>query len=167
MPGFHITARQAQFNKAGYLRRIEKGLQTARYEAIRAFVETLIENVPLWEGTARGSIIPAARLVNVIVDTTPNTPNGYVHPGRGAGVGEALGSARIFGNQYRLGFEWYSEVPHYEVNEWSSPPFPLIHPTPWHSVSEASDAFHQAFADQVRHDIEMFDIQSSIEGGLE
>ena len=118
-------------------------------QAAREWLRAVIPKVPVFTGTARGTLMPLGRLIRVAVPISPKA----VRPNRGPGVGASLTTGRYF---YREGNRFYfrfnTDVSHFIYNNLQpapDPPFRLINETPWYATQAGNEAFNRYLAEEL------------------
>ena len=133
-----------EINGGQYTKALFDALDIQVRQAARAWLRAIILSgrVPVWTGTARGSLLPLGQYLRVAV---PISPIMAVRKGMGPSVGASLGQFQ-FVRGYYSEFHFTSNVKHYAINELHDPR-PLIHlihePIPWQSFDLGKKAFRQ------------------------
>jgi len=103
------------FNVGKWKKNVSRKASELRDQSAREFIDATVSRIPVYEGTARATLIPLGRIVNKMV------PIGGVktppRSGRGIAAGAAKASASRFGNQFIRGFKWNHDVLHYALSD--------------------------------------------------
>lgn len=124
-----------------YTDALEQQCEIQIRQAAREWLRAVIPRVPVWTGTARGSLQPLGRFLRVAVPINPTV----TRKGMGPGVGASQGSFKFEKRQRRFLFKFNTEVLHFQLNEFykAPPEFHLIHETPWHALVAGEEAFNK------------------------
>jgi len=124
------------FNKA-----LRSMAETQVRNAAREWLRAVIPLVPVFTGTARGSLQPLGRFLRVAVPIAPVA----TRPGKGPDVGASQTRPYYFHRERdRHYFRFNTQVFHFIRNEFyhaPNPPFRLTHPTPWNAIPVGNAAF--------------------------
>lgn len=135
------------FDEKAYKKSLKEALDTQLRQAARAWLRAVIPAVPVYTGTARGSLQPLGRLLKVAVPIDPETSRS----GKGPGIGAAKSHFEFSSKGGIYSFDWSTDVLHYWINEYNdmSGILPLTHPTPWHSLEKGEAAFNAYLAENL------------------
>lgn len=115
--------------------------ETQVRQAAREWLRAVIPLVPVWTGTARGTLQPLGRFLRIAVPISPVA----VRKGMGPDVGASMTRPYYFNRVGdRFYFRFNTDVAHFIQNEFynaPNPPFRLRHPTPWNAVEAGNRAF--------------------------
>lgn len=131
-----------ELDEKAFKKNLDYTIKTQIKQAARAWLRAVIPRVPVFTGTARGSLQPLGRFLRVAVPISPvaNREN------RGPSVGRE-NSSFVFHRDgpYLHTFEWNTEVVHFIINEYNnmSGILPLKNPTPWHAIKAGETAFNK------------------------
>lgn len=152
------TLEYVNFNKQAYLKTRDEALKREMRNAAREWLAAVIPHVPVWTGTARGTLLPLARYLRQSVPINPIVSK----QNKGPGFGEALGGFEFddAGNQYTFEFTNFLEYFKFnDQNDASAYGFHLTHATPWYAFEAgqtAFDAYVEKFLPQKMPDINDF-----------
>ena len=135
---FHGTLFQLNYDIVGYKKKLDEVLQREMRNAAREWLRAVYPLVPVWTGTARGTLQPLGRLLRVKVPVSPEV----VRPGRGPAVGAAQSAFEFIAEDGIYQFVFDTFVRHYIANEYTESSFNLRNPTPWHSLTAGENAFN-------------------------
>jgi hypothetical protein len=131
-----------RFDYNSYSKKLDEALQTQMRQAARVWLRALIPCIPVWTGTARGTLIPLGRYLNVAV---PIDPVKFL-PGRGPSVG-AQQSTFAFDNEGgHYAFRIDIGLLYFELNEFTNTKAyipQLKKDTPWESFIVANAAWRE------------------------
>lgn len=119
---------------------LQKEMEAQIRQAARAWLRAVIPKVPVWAGTAQGSLKPLAQFLRVSLIISPRV----VRPGLGPSVGAAKGGFNFTRVGQRYNFRFKTDVAHFlanEYNDMSSVKPNLIAPTPWDAFLAGKAAF--------------------------
>lgn len=130
-----------------YTKTLDETMQVQLRQAARAWLRAVLVAVPVWTGTARGSLKPLGAYLRVAVPISPIA----FRRGKGPEIGAGQ-SSFTFGTPKPglYTFEFNEQVAHYLINEFNdvSEHIHLTHPTPWESFQRGEEAF-QKYVDDV------------------
>lgn len=137
---------QLNFNKEKYRKRLDEILKRQVRNAAREWLRAVIPNVPVWTGTARGTLLPLSRILRVANRISP------VHFKRdfGPSIGENFGAFSFLdGTNGQYGFQYQIFLDYFQENEFSPAPakYKLKNPTPWHALRSGDAAYKKYMAD--------------------
>lgn len=124
-----------KFEKKKYLKSLEKAVGEVFRQAIREWLRSVILNVPVKTGHARGSLKPLGAFLRVAV---PIKPKAGERNKSGTGANQSkfiIIDDKTNPGQGKFVFEWRSDVFHYYLNE-----FGFVH-GPWGSIEAGEQAF--------------------------
>lgn len=144
-----------------YLRKVQKAVQEEHTKATKAWLIAVLQKIPTYTGTARGTYAPLGRIVGHSVSvglrrgkTDPNKKKYFIYPkgGRRWPLGFAAGAnyseEKITFRQqgldvYRARFEFDQMLPYVLWNEVRSPPSFMKLPSnpPWRAHEAGEKAF--------------------------
>lgn len=120
---------------------LRKAAEAQVRQAAREWLRAVIPRVPVFTGTARGTLIPLGRFLKVAVPISPVA----IRSGQGPDVGAAMTRPYYFHREGdRHYFRFNTDVAHFIQNEFyhaPNPPFRLKNPTPWNAIIEGNLAF--------------------------
>jgi hypothetical protein len=135
------------FKSAKYTEALQAEVEVQVRQAARAWLRAVIPLVPVFTGTARGSLQPIGRFLRVAVPIRPIA----VREGMGPDVGAAQGKFKFEQRGKRFVFTFDPGVFHFIQNEFyhaEDPPFHLTHPTPW-NATEVGNAAWEAYVEHI------------------
>lgn len=151
-----FTVPKVSFNKARFGASAQRIIAGALRHALRDWFNTLWEDLPVYTGMVKGSLIPlGAVLGNVTLGVSPVKAS---HGGKSLQAGIALGEtafdlsgiAKGDITDFHYNIEYNIVVPHWRINEefvgLGNPP--LHKETPWRSLAKANEVFRQSLADE-------------------
>lgn len=124
-----------QFQSSAYLRRLQEKLEVIQREAARAWLRAVLEHVPTWTGTARGTYLSLGSVLHVAVPITPKVQR--ANRGPLFGVVKSYFDFSAEGLVYRFSFT--QNLEYYLMDELNI--VPNIPSTPWHSFSFGYEAW--------------------------
>ncbi len=130
-----------------YTKTLDENMKIQVRQAAREWLRAVIQKVPVWAGSSRGSLQPLGRFLRVAIPINPRV----TLPGRGPSVG-AQQSDFSFDSPRRGVYEFAfdEQVAHYRINEFFDVTqfgFKLLNPTPWHSFVAGEAAFQRYVED--------------------
>lgn len=133
---FHARLNKINFDVEAVKRSLDQSIQTGVRQAARAWLRAVLRQVPVYTGTARGTMIPLGSFLRVAI---PIKPVAFVK-GKGPSVG-AAGSHYSFatGEGGRYGFSFEPGLEYYLLNEYNL--VPNIPSTPWFSFDSGKIAY--------------------------
>lgn len=123
-----------------YTEALEEAIETQIRQAAREWLRAVIPKVPVWTGTARGSLQPLGRFLRVAIPISPVARR----KGMGPEVGASKGTFKFQRRGRRFVFTASSTVDHFIQNNFyqaPTPPFHLKEPTPWKAFEAGDEAF--------------------------
>lgn len=118
-------------------------LQTQQRQAAREWLRAVIPKVPVWAGTARGSLQPLGRFLKVSVPINPVAK--YADKiDNGIAYGASKSKFQFSRRGQRFVFTIDVGVEHFILNNFykrPNPPFRLKEPTPWRAFEAGDDAY--------------------------
>lgn len=123
-----------------YTEALEEAVETQIRQGAREWLRAVIPKVPVWTGTAKGSLQPLGRFLKVAIPISPVARR----QGRGPAAGASQGSFKFQRVGRRFIFSAETTVDHFIQNnfyEAPSPPFHLKEPTPWKAFEAGDEAF--------------------------
>lgn len=129
-----------QFDDKKFSDKFISQIQVEQRNAARAWLTAVIPKVPVWAGTARGTLKPLGRFLRVAVPISPVV----VKPRLGPEVGAAKSSFKFARRGKRFIFLVENDVDHFIRNnfhEAPNPPFKLKTPTPWNAYEAGQEAY--------------------------
>jgi len=137
---------------------LKKRLGEAHRQAVRVWLKTILENIPTYTGTARGTFRPLGRVLNIAVQKTkvlgktdPSKKKWIYVKGRkwraGIDYGESYGGYSLWWQQEATriiyGFSFTSDLPYLLWNEVYPAPVNFVLPSnpPWRAFRKAALAF--------------------------
>lgn len=139
MPRITLSFTNLQFDAASYKKALHDTLEKEIRMAARAWLRAVIPRVPVYTGTARGSLQPLGRFLRVAVPISPVAKRKNMGPS----VGSREQDFKFTSENGKYLFIFSSEVAHYKINEFYSVPLKLRNPTPWLSFEAGRQAFDQ------------------------
>lgn len=138
---------QLSFNKDKYIKTLDETLKRQIRNAAREWLRAVLPRVPVWTGTARGTLLPLSRMLNVRNQIKPIKKKRGFGPNVGSDFGEF---AFLDGTNGEYGFAYEINLAYFQENEFSPAPpkYKLTNPTPWHSFLAGDKAFH-AYLDEI------------------
>ena len=110
-------------------------------QAAREWLRAVIPRIPVFTGTARGTLQPLGRFLKVAVPISPIA----TRKDKGPNVGESRTRPYYFHRDGdRHYFRFNTDLGYFIQNEFyhaPNPPFKLTHPTPWNAIIEGNLAF--------------------------
>jgi hypothetical protein len=128
----------ARIDLPSYREQLKEAMMHRLHEAADAWLQAVLGKVPLWSGMARGSLLELSELVNGTVVLTPLKAKSRIPEGK------ALGTAIEEIDNDRVTITIKTNVPHYNLQEYSSSRSPT---SPWQSLQAGASAFNKSVAD--------------------
>ncbi len=150
-----IRIRGFKFSRGSFTKTFNEAIDKEVRMAARAWLRAVMQEVPVYLGAARGSLIPLGQFLRVAVPISPN-PNAKPRAGLGPEEGARQGRFEFKHLQKVVSFSFSTNVAHYifnEYNEAPNPPFRLIHETPWHSFEKGIEAFESYLTENLQKNI--------------
>lgn len=139
---FKVDVKILKFDKKGYTEALGKAVEVQVRQAAREWLRAVIIEVPVYSGQAASSLVPLSQYLRIAIDTSP-TENARERKLDGRSLGRSQGHYSFDHTDTIYTFSFSTEVPHYLINEFNTglgqPP--LIHPTPWKSMTYGKIAF--------------------------
>jgi hypothetical protein len=140
------TLQFLDFDKPGYLKTRDEALKVQMRNAAREWLKAVIPKVPVWTGTAIGTLQPLGRYLRVAVPISPVVER----ENKGPGFGDALGGFDFddAGNTYT--FEFTNFLAYFKFNDQNNANaygFHLTHDSPWHAMDAGQAAFEKYIED--------------------
>lgn len=131
------------FDVAKFKKTLTEKMETQLRQAARAWLRAVIPAVPVFTGTARGTLQPLGRILRVAVPISPIA----TRKGKGPSVGASASTFNFTSSNNIYTFSWSNDVLHYYINEYNdmSGLIPLKNPTPWQSIEKGNAAFQLYF----------------------
>lgn len=137
-------------------RDLEKVSEVVLRKAIRAWLRKMVESIPVWEGTARGTLKPLGRFIRVAVPISP-VANPSKSQARMAGklfqlgpiAGEAYGEFDIQETFPNFIFSFTEKLPYVVWNSFGQP-LPEVRSAPWDAFDKASVEATQVIRTELR-----------------
>jgi len=142
---FKITGQLAklQFRKVAFSNTLHNKMKVQLRQAARAWLRAVIPKVPVFLGTARGTLQPLGRFLRVAVPISPVENRRGKGPAFGAREQQFSFTARKF----TYTFKWDTTLSHFIINEFfnvqASFGIPLRNPTPWGAINAGKIAFEE------------------------
>lgn len=132
---FKSSLKLINFQKNAYIRRLQERLEVIQREAARAWLRAVLEHVPTWTGTARGTYLSLGSVLRVAVPIKPIV----TRPNRGPifGTVKSYFDFSAEGLVYRFSFT--QNLEYYLMDELNI--VPNIPSTPWFSFSYGENAW--------------------------
>jgi hypothetical protein len=169
--GIHGSFPKFTFNSRLALKQVNAAAIVILKSAIRAWIEvgeSGANEIPVWSGMARATLIPVGNLIDYNVPIFP-VASAMPPKGPGSRIGEGAGtaSARLIKLPGRYGFEWSHDVQHFKDNDTRAEMQSLMlgrlkNKTPW-DFKKTADA---VFEDEMREGLSSFPWASIIESSL-
>ena len=150
---FRIPVAREQLTKG-----IDREARLALRFAVRAWIRAMVTAIPVWEGTARGTIKPLGRFLNVAVPISPRaSPHRTQHRIQGIiyQLGPEAGALYQEFNDLdaqvypRYVFEFTEKLPYVIWNSFGQP-LSQVKSAPWHAFEKAEEAFKAELDKQLR-----------------
>jgi len=127
------------FDMKKYSKTLNETIETQMRQAAREWLRAVIPKVPVWTGTARGTLAPLGRFLRVAVPINPVTTRENMGPD----IGASKSSFQFLNDKNLHSFVWDNDVLHYLINEYNdvSGYIHLKHPVPWRSLDAGNQAF--------------------------
>jgi hypothetical protein len=133
---FHGKFQKLDFNDAEYRKRFDERVKAGLRQAARLWLRAVIERVPVWTGTSRGTLLPLAQMLRVAIPIKPVA----FRSGRGPAFGPAYSAYEFYASDGVYAFEFDQNLPYYILNDFNLVSF--IPSTPWHSFDAGTAAFN-------------------------
>lgn len=133
-----------KFDASKYTQALQDACEVQLRQAAREWLRAVIPHVPVWTGTARGSLQPLGRFLNVAIPIVPSAPPKAMRFNRGASYGASQGHFKFSRRDKRFIFHYSSDVKHFLENEFyhaPNPPYHLRNETPWNAFVYGKAAF--------------------------
>lgn len=140
---FRIISRfdKLEFNKNEWTERTKKQLETQMRQGLREMLRVVIQEVPVYTGMARGSLMPVGKFLRIAIPISPDPIAQYKHPGKNPDAGAALTSFEFVTRGISPQFTLDIGTLHYQLNEFRRSKLKLRHPTPWNSFKKGRRAY--------------------------
>lgn len=137
---------QLNFNMVKFKKTLDETLKTQIRQAAREWLRAVIPKVPVWTGTARGTLSPLARILRVQNNISPVA----FRRGWGPSVGEQFGTFSFEESGGTYSFDYEINLRYFQDNEFQKAPpkYKLRNPTPWHAF-KAGDAAFKAYLNKI------------------
>lgn len=126
----------SKFSKA-----LNKAVEAEMKHAARAWLRAVVPLVPVYTGTARGTLRPLGQFLRVAVPIRPVEFRNR----RGPEVGAAASNFKFEKRGNIFIFQWNHDIGYAILNEFYSrpnPPYSLKNPTPWNAVVAGNAAWN-------------------------
>jgi len=128
---------QLKLDQVLFANQLKSHLRDLIEEGARVWLTAVLGRVPLWSGMARGSLLELSRLVNGTIILTPLRAKSRIPQG------EVLGTATPNYDNTKVEIEIETNVPHYNLQEYTKPAKGGSPTAPWHSVEAGKIAFNE------------------------
>ncbi len=147
-----IRLKSINIDSKRFTETLYKELETIMRNATRAWLRSVIEHVPVYLGTSRGSLVPLGQYLRVAIPITP-AAHAHPRPGLGPEAGAAQGFFEFKRLQKKIQFSFKTNVAHYIINEFTDPrpEIHLTHDAPWHSFQFGREAFDRYLAENLKN----------------
>jgi len=138
-----LNLKKKSFNKQLFLADVKTSAKQLSHKALENFLQTLVEEIPVWSGAAKATLIPLARLVKKTVSISPKVFPPFADPNEhGISAGIKAGDSYHINRSWEFGFVFSHSLMHYFVNEHFLQNFgPTAKPTPWETLKRASESW--------------------------
>jgi hypothetical protein len=122
-----------------FTKTLDKTMEVQLRQAARAWLRAVVLKVPVWTGTARGTLRPLGQFLRVSIPISP------VKRKRGFGpdIGAQRSAFSFNKTATTYSFEFDQQLAYYAVNDFYHVNLPLINPTPWGSFRAGEAAFNK------------------------
>lgn len=121
-----------------YQQQLKDAMVDALHEGANAWLRAVVGRVPLWSGMARASLLELSQLINGTIVFTPLKTKSRIPRG------QVLGTAKQIIQDGKAIITITTNVPHYNVQEFSSGKSPSA---PWRSLLAGANAWRDATQD--------------------
>lgn len=129
---------QLKLDQARFVTELREQLQKQLQEAASAWLAAVLGRVPLWSGMARASLLKLSRLINGTIILSPLKDISRIPQG------EILGTATQEYTDTTTKITITTDVPHYNLQEYSKAPEGGSPSAPWHSLEAGKIAFDES-----------------------
>jgi hypothetical protein len=135
---FRAQLLQLNFDEAGFKKKLDERLKAGTRQAAREWLRATLERVPVYTGTARGTLLPLSRVLRVALPISPIASR----PNRGPEVGAQQSDYEFLdGRNGVYGFSFLQGLEYYILNDANLVSF--IPSTPWHSFDAGKEAYDE------------------------
>jgi hypothetical protein len=128
-----------------FTKTLDKTMEVQLRQAARTWLRAVILRVPVWTGTARGTLRPLGQFLRVSIPISPvKFKKGF---GPDVGARKSLYDFSKRGTTYA--FEFDQELAYYSLNDFFQVNLPLRNPTPWGSFKAGEAAFNKYIATEL------------------
>jgi hypothetical protein len=131
------TVADVKFDVAGFRKSVDAAIEKSLRNAAQAWLRAVIPHVPVYTGTARGSLKPLGAFIKVAIPISPVA----VRKGMGPDVGASKQEFSFTNTAGQHLFSYSTGVQHFITNNYYNVPLPLRNPTPWGAFERGNEAF--------------------------